>query len=48
VFETDRMRLVQAVRTGSGAHTLGFDERRNMVYAFLPDTHRAQVFRDNG
>ena len=30
VFETDRMRLVQTVRTGSGAHTLGFDERRNI------------------
>ncbi len=48
VFETDRMRLVQTVGTGSGAHTLGFDERRNTVYAFLPDTHRALVFRDNG
>jgi DNA-binding beta-propeller fold protein YncE len=47
VFETDRMRLIQTVRTGSGAHTLGFDQLRNTVYAFLPDTHRALVFRDN-
>jgi DNA-binding beta-propeller fold protein YncE len=47
VFETDGMRLIQTVRTGSGAHTLGFDQLRNTVYAFLPDTHRALVFRDN-
>ncbi len=48
VFETDRMRLIQTVRTGSGAHTLGFDQLRDTVYAFLPDTHRALVFRDHG
>src|SRR6266852_6283368 len=47
VFETDRMRLIQTVRTGSGAHTLGFDQLPDTVYAFLPDTHRALVFRDN-
>ena len=48
VFETDRMRRVEAVRTEAGAHTLGFDRVENQVYAFLPDTHRALVFQDQG
>ncbi len=47
VFDTDGMRLVQTVRTEEGAHTLGFDQRRHAVYAFLPRTHRALVFRDD-
>jgi len=48
VFETDKLHLVQTVQTGPGAHTIGFDQLRNTVYAFLPDTHRALVFRDDG
>ena len=48
VFETDGMRLIQTVRPESGAHTLGFDQSRNVVYAFLPGTHRALVFEDRG
>jgi hypothetical protein len=31
-----------------GAHTLGFDADRNKVYAFLPKTHRAAVYVDQG
>lgn len=48
VFETDQMRRLETVRTEAGAHTLGFDPSRNTVYAFLPNTHRALVFRDRG
>jgi DNA-binding beta-propeller fold protein YncE len=48
VFETDRMRRLETVRTEAGAHTLGFDPSRNTVYAFLPDTHRALVYADRG
>ena len=48
VFETEGMRCVEAVRTEAGAHTLGFDQVENRVYAFLPDTHRALVFQDRG
>ena len=48
VFETDGMRRVEAVRTEAGAHTLGFDQGRQAVYAFLPDSHRALVFQDRG
>src|SRR5437899_866467 len=48
VFETDQMRRLETVRTEAGAHTLGFDASRNIVYAFLPNTHRALVFADRG
>ena len=48
VFETDGMRRVETIRTEAGAHTLGFDQTHHMVYAFLPDSHRALVFQDRG
>ncbi len=47
VFETDRVRSIETVETEAGAHTIGFDQSRNTVYAFLPATHRALVFRDD-
>ena len=46
VFDTETMRLLESVPTERGAHTIGFDAVRNTVYAFLPDTHRAAVYRD--
>lgn len=46
VFETDRMRRIETVTTGRGAHTLAFDSARDTVYAFLSDTHSAAVYRD--
>jgi DNA-binding beta-propeller fold protein YncE len=46
VFETDRLRRIETVATERGAHTLAFDRARDTVYAFLPDTHRASVYRD--
>jgi DNA-binding beta-propeller fold protein YncE len=46
VFETDRMRRLETVRTEAGAHTLGFDPSRSTVYAFLPETHRALIYED--
>jgi len=48
VFDTESMRRVEVVSTEKGAHTIGFDANRNKVYAFLPQTHRAAVFRDEG
>ncbi len=48
VFETDSMRRVEKIRTEAGAHTLGFDQAHDTVYAFLPDSHRAVVFQDRG
>jgi hypothetical protein len=40
------MRRLASVPTERGAHTIGFDAARNTVYAFLPETHRATVYRD--
>src|SRR5215831_1016533 len=48
VFDTESMRLLETVPTEAGAHTLGFDAGRNTVYAFLPGTHRAAIYRDAG
>jgi DNA-binding beta-propeller fold protein YncE len=46
VFDIDTMRRLESVPTESGAHTIGFDQSRNAVYAFLPATHRAAIYRD--
>ena len=48
VFDTETMRRLESVPTERGAHTIGFDATRDTVYAFLPDTHRAAVYQDNG
>ncbi len=45
VFDTETMRGLESVPTERGAHTIGFDAGRNTVYAFLPDTHRAAIYR---
>jgi hypothetical protein len=47
VFDTDTLQRVEAVRTERGAHTLAFDASRDLVYAFLPESHRAAVYRDD-
>jgi hypothetical protein len=46
VFDTDTLAPVESVPTELGAHTLAFDTSRDTVYAFLPATHRAQIFHD--
>jgi DNA-binding beta-propeller fold protein YncE len=46
VFETEAMRRLEVVRTERGAHTIALDPTRNTVYAFLPETHRAAIYRD--
>ena len=48
VFETDGLRRIEVIRTEPAAHTLGFDQAHDTVYAFLPQSHRALVFRDRG
>lgn len=47
VFDAEPLRRLQTVQTERGAHTIGFDPIRNTVYAFLPETHRAAIYRDN-
>jgi DNA-binding beta-propeller fold protein YncE len=46
VFDTQNLTRLETISTEKGAHTLAFDAARNKVYAFLPGTHRAQVFAD--
>lgn len=48
VFDTEDLRRVATVKTEQGAHTIGFDGARNMVYAFLPQSHAAAVFSARG
>jgi DNA-binding beta-propeller fold protein YncE len=46
VFETEKMKLVERIRTESGAHTIAYNPDNNKVYAFLPETHRASIWID--
>jgi len=46
LFDTDTLKRLEVVPTGKGAHTIAFDASKNKVYAFLPQTHQAQVFTD--
>ncbi len=46
VFETDSLKCIETISTEKGAHTIGFDGARNKVYAFLPESHRANVYLD--
>ncbi len=46
VIDIDTMRCEEVVPTEAGAHTLALDRKRNKVYAFLPQSHRAAVFVD--
>ncbi len=46
VVDIGTMRRQEVVPTEAGAHTLALDRRRNKVYAFLPQSHRAAVFVD--
>ena len=47
VIDIHAMRTLEVVPTEVGAHTLAIDRKRNKLYAFLPQTHRAAVFVDS-
>jgi len=46
VIDIGAMRRLDVVTTEAGAHTLALNRKRNKVYAFLPQSHRAAVFVD--
>ncbi len=48
VVDTRQMKIVETVKTEAGAHTIALDVSRSRVYAFLPETHRAAMYRDQG
>jgi len=47
VFDTSKLERRDVISTERGAHTLAFDAGSNLVYAFLPATHRAAVYVDS-
>src|SRR6266704_5236561 len=46
VIDIGTMRCEEVVPTEAGAHTLALDRKRNKIYSFLPQSHRAAVFAD--
>jgi DNA-binding beta-propeller fold protein YncE len=46
VIDTREMRRVQVQKTEAGAHTLALDRERGKLFAFLPETHRAAVYKE--
>ena len=46
VINVDTMQREEVVPTEAGAHTIALDQKRNKIYAFLPQSHRAAVFVD--
>jgi len=47
VVDTRQLKVIFTVGTEAGAHTIGFDQERDKVYAFLPSSHRAAVYHDS-
>lgn len=47
VFATDTMERIGRVDTEKGAHTTAISPAGDRIYAFLPATHRAAVYRMN-
>lgn len=47
VADTALMRRREVVSTELGAHNLALDRKRDKIYAFLPQSHRAAVFVDS-
>ncbi len=47
VIDTRAMELAQTVTTERGAHTTAFDRERRVVYVFMPETCRADVFAES-
>jgi DNA-binding beta-propeller fold protein YncE len=46
VIDIETMCRKEVVATEAGAHTLALDRKRNKVYAFLPQSHRAAVLHE--
>jgi DNA-binding beta-propeller fold protein YncE len=48
VIDTAQWRRLETIQTERGAHTIAIDEGAHRIYAFLPASHRAAVFADQG
>jgi DNA-binding beta-propeller fold protein YncE len=45
VIDAGDLRRLASVKTELGAHTIGFDASRSTVYAFMPQSHAAAVYK---
>ncbi len=46
VLDTSRMTVDEQLRTENGAHTIAFDNSRQLLYVFLPTSCRALVYEE--
>jgi len=45
VIDAENCQRMATVKTEPGAHTIGFDAARSTVFAFLPQSHSAAVYK---
>lgn len=48
VFATKAMKKLGSIATEKGAHTFALAPAGNQLYAFLPASHRAAIYRISG
>ena len=48
VFDAADFERLESYPTEKGAHTIAFDPETSRIFAFLPATHRAAAFVDEG
>lgn len=48
VIDTETMSRAGSVATEKGAHTMAFDAARQRLYVFLPQSHRAAIYKIRG
>ncbi len=46
IIDTENMTMAEQIRTEEGAHTLAFDKDRQQVYAFLPQSNQAVIYKE--
>jgi hypothetical protein len=46
VIDTQKTIVDEKVNTEEGVHTLAFDKKRQKLYAFLPKSCRAAVYKE--
>ncbi len=46
VIDVENMTMAEQIRTEEGAHTLAFDRERQQVYAFMPQSNQAAIYKE--
>lgn len=47
VMDTEKMAIVENVRMEEGIHTIAFDKEHQQIYAFLPQSCRVAIYKEN-